>query len=78
MHQNENRMGKTRNRPLSFSDGTINDTPKDRGTFNVYSGDWWFGKYVVHGIFDVVPYMLWGNEEADSTLIWDRLGMMFQ
>ena len=34
-----------------YDDGSINDTPEDRGTFNVYYGDNPFGKYVIHGIF---------------------------
>ena len=86
-HQNNKKEGRNRKYVIGewfsfeivyYSDGTINNTPEDRGTFNVYSGDHWFGKYVIHGYFDVMPYMLWGNEENDSTSIWDRLGMMFQ
>ena len=61
-----------------YDDGSINDTPEDRGTFNVYYGDNPFGKYVIHGIFDVVPYMLWGNSLDDKTTIIDRVMRCFQ
>ena len=56
-----------------FADGTINNTPEDMGTLNVYYGKNWFGKYVIHGVYDVVPYMLWGNSPDDSTTILDRI-----
>ena len=52
-----------------YSDGNINNTPEDRGTFNVYSGGNAILTVVVHGIFDVVPYMLWGNSPDDTTNI---------
>ena len=61
-----------------FSDSTINNTPEDMGTFNVYSGDNMFLKVVVHGCFDVVPYMFWGNSYDDSTTIIDRFEVIFQ
>ena len=43
---------------------------------NVYYGKCWFGKYVIHGIYDVIPYLLWGNSPDDSTTILDRIFMM--
>ena len=61
-----------------YSDGTINSTPEDEGTFNVYSGDCPFFNFVVHGTFDVVPYMLWGNSDEDSTTIVDRFMMIWE
>ena len=61
-----------------YDDGSVNDTPEDRGTFNVYYGDNPFGKYVIHGIFDVAPYMLWGNSLDDKTTIIDRVMRCFQ
>ncbi len=61
-----------------YSDGTINSTPEDVGTFNVYSGDCPFLNIVVHGVFDVVPYMLWGNSDDDSTTIFDRFIMIWE
>ena len=35
------------------------NTPEDRGTFNVYSGENWVLNFTVHGGFDVVLYMIW-------------------
>ena len=61
-----------------YSDGTINSTPEDVGTFNVYSGDCPFLNIVVHGVFDVVPYMLWGNSDDDSTTIVDRFIVIWE
>ena len=61
-----------------YSDGTINNTPEDRGTFNVYSGDNDFLNIVVHGIFDVVPYIIWGNSIDDSTPIADRISVIWE
>ena len=58
-----------------YADGTINNTPEDRGTLNVYYGNHWFGKYIIHGAYDVLPYMLWGNSPDDSTTIVDRITM---
>jgi hypothetical protein len=58
-----------------YSDGTINDTPEDRGTPNVYYGDNAFLKYTVHGLYDVVPYVLWGNSHDDSTGVLERMGL---
>ena len=56
-----------------YHDGTINDTPEDRGTFNTYSGDNAFLNVVVHGVCDVVPYIIWGNSSDDTTTIIDRI-----
>ena len=61
-----------------YSDGTLNDTPEDGGTFNIYSGDSAFLNTVVHGYFDVIPYMIWGNNKDDSTTIIDRVIMIFK
>ena len=58
-----------------YYDGEINDTPEDMGTPNLYSGDNWLLNIVIHGPFDVVPYMLWGNTPKDSTTIIDRFAM---
>jgi len=58
-----------------YADGTINNTPEDMGTLNVYYGDNWLGKYIIHGIYDVVPYIIWGNSENDSTTIIERIFM---
>ena len=60
-----------------YSDGTINNTPEDRGTFNVYSGGNVFLNITVHGVFDVIPYMIWGNSPDDSTTMIDRIIMCF-
>ena len=61
-----------------YSDGTVNNTPEDRGTVNVYSGDNDFLNVVVHGPFDVAPYIVWGNSIDDSTTIVDRLIVIFE
>jgi hypothetical protein len=61
-----------------YSDGTINNTPEDMGTFNVYSGDNSALNIIVHGFFDVVPYMIWGNSSEDSTTIVDRIIMIWE
>ena len=86
LHQNNKKNGE-RNRKyvinegwfsqevVFYSDGTVNNTPEDMGTFNVYYGDNEFLNFVVHGLFDVLPYVLWGNSEDDTTMIWDRLGI---
>ena len=55
----------------------LNDTPEDRGTFNMYYGTNLFGKIVVHGMYDVIPYMIWGNSPDDSTTIIDRIKLIF-
>ena len=83
-HQNNQRGGRNKKYVIGdwfssevvlYKDGTINDTPEDMGTLNVYYGDNWFGKYVIHGIYDVVPYMIWGNSADDSTTIIERVFM---
>ena len=61
-----------------YSDGTINNTPEDRGTLNVYYGDNWFGKYLIHGWYDVLPYIIYGNSIDDSTTIRERIMMGFE
>ena len=62
---------------IYYSDGTINDTPEDRGTLNVYYGPNPIGKYLIHCTFDVIPYMIWGNSPDDSTTIVDRIKLCF-
>lgn len=87
-HQN-NQLNDERNRKyvigewfssevVYFADGTINTTPEDVGTFNVYSGDNPVLNILVHGIFDVVPYMIWGNNRNDSTTVIDRVIMIWE
>jgi len=87
-HQNNQKNGE-RNRKyvigdwfssevVYYSDGIINYTPEDEGTFNIYSGDNDFLNIVVHGLFDVVPYILWGNSDEDSTNIIDRITMIWK
>lgn len=56
----------------------MNNTPEDRGTFNVYSGDSVFLNVAVHGTFDVMPYIFWGNSYDDSTTIIDRVIMILE
>ena len=58
-----------------YGDGTINNTPEDMGTFNVYFGNNPVGNIVIHGYYDVIPYMIWGNSPDDSTTLIDRILM---
>ena len=85
-HQN-NQLNNERNRKyvigdwfsseiVYYSDGTVNNTPEDMGTFNVYSGENLFCKYVIHSYYDVIPYIIWGNSKDDSTTIVDRIILM--
>ena len=60
-----------------YSDGTLNDTPEDEGTVNVYYGDNDILNIVVHGSLDVLPYMIFGNSPDDRTTIIDRINMIF-
>ena len=48
------------------------------GTPNVYYGDNEMLNILVHGIFDVFPYMIWGNSRDDTTTIFDRVVMAFE
>ena len=32
----------------------------------------------IHGVFDVVPYMIWGNSYDDTTTIIDRVIMIWR
>lgn len=69
-----------------YSDGTINDTPEDMGTFNCFfylapeDGNQlateineFVNNVILHGQFDVIPYIIWGNSPEDSTTIIDRV-----
>lgn len=87
-HQN-NRLNGERNRKyvigdwfssevVYYSDGRVNNTSEDMGTFNIYSGDNPALNVIVHGVFDVVPYMIWGNSSDDSTTIVDRVIMIWE
>lgn len=58
-----------------YGDDTINNTPEDMGTFNVYFGNNPVGNIVIHGYCDVIPYMIWGNSPDDSTTLIDRILM---
>ena len=81
-HQNNQRGGRNRkyvigewfsSEQVFYADGTLNTTPEDEGTVNVYFGDNAFLNFTVHGLFDVAPYMIWGNSPDDSTTIIDRI-----
>jgi len=63
------------NEVVLYGNGEINNTPEDVGTFNVYYGDCKFLNFTVHAIYDVLPYMIWGNSYDDSTTIIDRIRM---
>ena len=49
------------------NDDLVED-PANKGTYNYYSPDNWFG----HSLFDILPYLLWGNSEDDPTGWLDR------
>ena len=55
---------------IFYADGTINNTPEDRGTANFCSPNTY---PVGHFLKDVVPYWLWGNSPDDSTSLKQRL-----
>ena len=63
------------NEVVLYGNGEINNTPEDVGTLNVYYGDCKFLNFTVHAIYDVLPYMIWGNSYDDSTTIIDRIRM---
>ena len=86
-HQNNQAGGRNRkyvigdwfsSEAVFYSDGTLNDTPEDKGTFNVYYGDSKILNVLVHGTLDVIPYMIWGNSPSDTTTIVDRLIMALE
>ena len=57
-----------------YHNGQLNNTPEDEGTYNVGSATGgFFERYIVHGILDVLPYLIWGNSPDDSTTIIDRI-----
>lgn len=51
------------------NDGEICYDPRDYGTYNYYSPD---DETVGHAIFDVIPWLLWGNEDGDTTSVGER------
>ena len=84
-HQNDQRGGRNRKYVIGdwfssevvfYADGTLNNTPEDTGTFNVYYGKNGFLNFVIHGPLDVFPYMVWGNSPRDTTSIFDRWAMI--
>ena len=86
-HQNNQNSGRNRkyissdghSEAVYYSNGKLNDTPEDQGTYNVFSANGnVFERYLGHGIFDVLPYMLWGNSPEDDTTIVDRIIMIFR
>ena len=86
-HQNNTSGGRNRkyispdghHEAVYYSNGKLNNTPEDIGTYNVFSsGGNAIERYLGHGIWDVLPYMLWGNSPEDNTTIVDRIVMIFQ
>lgn len=47
--------------------------PRDIGTYNYYNP---VTNGVMHGLVDVVPWLIWGNSEEDSTTVIERLAYM--
>lgn len=43
-------------------EGNFVNTPENMGTYNLFGPQ----QPVLHGIFDVVPYYLWGNSHDDT------------
>ena len=58
-----------------YSDGTINNTDEDRGTYNYYDYD---KDPVKHAIADILPWVLWGNSKDDKTTSEDRIKSLFK
>ena len=86
-HQNNQHGGRNRKYVIGdwfssevvfYDDGTINNTAEDLGTFNVYYGNSVFLNVAVHGVYDVLPYMIWGNAPADTTTIVDRFQLALE
>ena len=86
-HQNNQRGGRNRkylspdghSEAVYYSNGQLNNTPEDQGTYNVFSSNGnVFERYLGHGLADVLPYMLWGNSPDDETTIVDRIIMTFK
>ncbi len=63
-----------------YSNGTINNTPEDMGTVNLFDPTGedrdlpWIVNNAGHMVFDVVPYFVWGNAPDDSTTAIRRIG----
>ena len=51
---------------------TIDTSPENMATYNVFNPD---ESPVLHTIFDVVPWVLWGNSPEDSTTMLERIVM---
>ena len=51
--------------------GMIVNTPENMGTYDfVPPGG--INKFI-HGVVDVIPWIMWGNSEKDSTSVGERL-----
>lgn len=55
-----------------YNNGKLVIDPVNRGTFNVFGPEY----AVRHGIFDVVPWLLWGNSWDDPTSPLDRFNTL--
>jgi hypothetical protein len=51
------------------------DDPKNMGTYNYYNP---ITDPAGHAIYDVVPYLFWGNIPDDPSTISHRIGLMFK
>ncbi len=50
--------------------GKIVNGPRDIGTYNYYNPN---TNPIKHAFVDVVPWIMWGNSEDDSTILLDRI-----
>jgi len=57
------------------SNGNIVKDPRDIGTYNYFNPD---KNKVLHGIFDVVPWIICGNSNDDTTTIFQRIWYMLR
>lgn len=53
--------------------GNMITDPRDIGTYNYAHPD---NDPIGHAILDVVPWIIWGNSEQDTTNIFQRVGYM--
>jgi len=57
-----------------YWNGKLVTDPLNRGTFNVFGPD----NTVGHGVFDVVPWILWGNSQDDPSSPFGRIDTLFK
>lgn len=51
-------------------DGVVVTDPKNKATYNWFNYD---EHPILHGVFDVAPWGLWGNDYDDTTTMLERI-----